>query len=135
MAKRLQPKTRAIRKLEELGWVVSDVERRIPGTRITKDAFGVIDLLALKGPHILGLQVTGLGQGKSANGNVAAHVKKMLAEPRLWDCLTAGMIVEVWGIRSKEVADGSWAIVRSFQLEGGDVSVFDDSSVLPGVPK
>lgn len=126
MAKRTTHKHRAFEKLTALGWTVGDVERRIPHSNITKDLFGVADLMAVRGKKTLALQVT-----SNNGGHVSKHVNKLLDEPRLWDCLTAGWIVEIWGIRNKPTRDGSFAVTRLFELhKDGSVSVHDASSIL-----
>lgn len=127
MAKqRITHKERAKRRLESLGWTVADVEKYQHFSRRRYDLFGIIDLLAVKETKTLGLQVT-----SSSGGNVAAHVEKMLAEPRLWDCLAANWLVEVWGVRSKPTRDGSFAVTRYFEMDKrGLVTPYDGSLIL-----
>lgn len=125
MAK-LTHKTQAMRKLEELGWVVDDVERCIRNGPRTRrfDLFGIIDVMAVKGDLTLGLQVT-------VPDRLADHQYKMLDEPRLYHCLRAGWLVELWGVRNKPTRDESFAAARSFELDGsGEVLLFDGSDVL-----
>lgn len=120
----LTHKEEARRRLEYLGWTAGDVERRIPKTNITVDLFGCLDIVGVKDDMTIGLQVT------SASA-VAPHVKKMLAEPRLWAILAAGWICECWGVRGHFAQDGSFAVVRSFELNRrGGVDVWEGSSVL-----
>jgi hypothetical protein len=127
MARKLTHKTRAMQKLESLGWTVGDVERVLRGLNRRFDLFGVADLLAIKrGKPTLAVQVTSAG-----NGNVSAHVEKLLAEPRLWNCLECNWLVEIWGVRNKPTRDGSFAVVRRFELNNrGGVAAFDESAVL-----
>lgn len=127
MAAKITHKTRAIRKLEELGWTAGDVERvvRTQGKAVSFDLFGCIDVVAVRDEVTLGLQVT-------SPTNVAAHVDKMLAEGRLWDCLAAGWLIECWGVRTKATRDGSFAVVRRFEMDKrGLVTPYDDSFVIP----
>ena len=119
-------KTRAMEKLQSLGWEVGDVERvvRTGGKAVSFDLFGCLDLVAIKGKRTLGLQVTD-------HTHVSHRVAKMEEEIRLWKCLEAGWLIEVWGVRNHEARDGSFAVVRSFELEkDGAVTVYGDSSVL-----
>lgn len=120
-------KHRAVQKLEALGWLVADVEKFHAHARRRMDLFGLVDLLAIRDDETLGLQVT-----SDAGGNVAAHVTKMLAEPRLVDCLRAGWRVELWGVRNRSVRDGSFALTREFCLTNGgkQIAVYQGSSVL-----
>lgn len=124
----LTHKTQAIRKLEALGWTADDVERCIRNGAMTRrfDLFGLVDVMAVKGDLTLGLQIT-----SDSGGNVSAHVQKMLDEPRLFHCLRAGWLVELWGVRNKATRDGSFAMLRSFELDGsGEVLLFNGSDVL-----
>lgn len=120
-------KHRALQKLEALGWLVADVEKWIAQAKRRIDLFGCIDLLAIRESETLGVQVT-----SDSGGNVAAHVDKMLAEPRLVDCLRAGWKVELWGVRNQSVRDGSFARARVFELTNGGktVAVYQGSDVL-----
>lgn len=118
-------KHRAVQKLEALGWLVADVEKYHAFARRSFDLFGCLDLLAIRAGETLGVQVT-------SPPNVGAHVTKMLAEPRLVDCLRAGWRIELWGIRNQSVRDGSFALARVFELTNGgkQVSVYQGSDVL-----
>lgn len=127
MAKKPTHKQRAINKLEALGWTVADVEKWIPQARRRIDMFNLLDIVAIREGQTLGLQVT-----SASGGNVAAHREKMLDEPRLVDCLRAGWLIELWGVRNKSTRDRSFAVVRKFQLinDGRQVAVYRTSSVL-----
>lgn len=131
LAKKLTHKTRAIRKLEELGWTVGDVERlvRRGPVAISFDLFGFIDLVGVKGSKTLGLQVT-------SRANSAARVDKMLngESVKLAACLKAKWIIECWGVRDKQVRDGSFAVIRYFELSDGGqtVTAYEGSSILKG---
>lgn len=127
MAKRnLTHKEQAKRHLESLGWEVGDVERviRNRGKAVSFDLFGFIDLLAIKGTRTLGLQVTD-------HTHISHRTSKMKQEARLWTCLEAGWEIEAWGVRNYAARDGSFAVVRKFELEKtGHVAVYNDSSIL-----
>ena len=118
-------KHRAVQKLEALGWQVADVEKWIAQAKRRIDLFGCLDLLAVRDGETLGVQVT-------SPPNVGAHVTKMLAEPRLVDCLRAGWRIELWGVRNQSVRDGSFALARVFELTNGGktVAVYQGSDVL-----
>jgi hypothetical protein len=112
MAKKLTHKTRAIRKLEELGWTVADVEKQLRHTFITQDLFGFADLCCMKGGFgVLLVQVT-------SPSHVAARVKKMLddEEGKVAEALRSGFFVEAYGMRDKPARDGSMVIARFFKL-------------------
>ena len=74
------------------GWIAQVVEQRIPHTFITRDLFGIIDIIAVvPGEAILGIQAT-----SNNGGTHAARVHKALAEPRLTTWLKAGGRFAVW---------------------------------------
>jgi len=54
----ISPNARALAECRRRGWPAQTVEQRIPHTFITRDLFGVIDIVALAGPRIIGIQVT-----------------------------------------------------------------------------
>ena len=92
------PTQRTIDELAKRGYMAEVVERWIPKTKVRKDLFGFIDILAVN-PHrflsgCLGIQVT-------TSSNLAARFKKICgpcAEQAL-NWLTAGNRIEVWGWR------------------------------------
>ncbi len=120
-------KQRALVKLEALGYVVADVEKWIARAKRRIDLFGCLDLLAIGEGVTLGVQVT-----SDNGGHVADHVRKMLAEPRLVDCLRAGWQIELWGVRNESTRDGTFALTRCFELVNGgkQVAVYQGSNVL-----
>lgn len=73
--------------LESDGWTVDNCDRWIPHTFITKDLFGMFDLIAIS-PHrgIMGVQVT----GGTSNSNFNARVSKIKANPALGIWLASG---------------------------------------------
>ena len=101
-------------QLEHEGWCCDVTERWIPHAKITKDLFGFLDLVAIRPGRILGVQAT-------SRSNVAARVKKILAEPRapLW--IRAGAEIEVWGWRLNP--DGSVRDCRVVALTLEDFGV------------
>lgn len=79
---------------KKLGWHVQVVERWNQWARRRIDLFGCIDIVAISGDRIIGIQAT-CGEG----GNHAARRAKALAEPRLRAWLAAGAGFEVWSWR------------------------------------
>ena len=83
--------------------MVEVVERRVPKTRITKDLFGFIDILAIEPREqgCLGIQAT-------TGSNHAARRKKILGhcheQAEKW--LAAGNRIEVWSWR--KLKKGGW---------------------------
>jgi hypothetical protein len=85
----ISPNARALAECRRRGWPAQTVEQRIPHTFITRDLFGVIDIVALAGPRIIGIQVT-------SGSNHAARIAKIAAEPRARAWCEAGGKIEVW---------------------------------------
>lgn len=110
----MTPSARALAEAKRRGWTAQVVEQtiRIPGGRTFKrDLLGCIDIIALTGAGILGIQVT-------SGSNSAARVAKILAEPRMKLWLEAGARLAVWSY-SKRGAKGKrkvWAL-REVEVE------------------
>lgn len=86
------PTQRSLAHLRKEGWTAGVVERWIEARKIRIDFCGGIDLIAFapdKG--ILGVQCC-------AASGLAAHRKKLLAEPRmkLWVESGAGLVIHAW---------------------------------------
>lgn len=97
----MTPSARAIADCKLRGWTAQVVEQtiRIPGGRTFKrDLYGCIDIVALTGAGILGIQVT------SGAHNAERHAK-ILAEPRMKLWLESGARLAVWSY-SKRGARG-----------------------------
>jgi hypothetical protein len=94
----LTPTFLSLRQLRAEGWTVDVCERWVPSGNIgqvRKDLFGLVDLVAVRGPVTMGVQTT-------SHSNAHARIKKMLdADHRpLLDALqTAGWVVVVHGWR------------------------------------
>src|SRR5262245_38915517 len=87
------PTARTLAHLRELGYLADRVEQRLPHCFVTRDLFGIIDVLAVRpGEPPLGIQCT-------SGSNVAARINKALACPGLPTWLLAGCRFEVWGWR------------------------------------
>ena len=128
MDKKPTHKQRAINKLEALGWMAADVEKWNAHSRKSSDLFGFIDVLAIRESQTLALQVT-------SDDHVADRKEKIMDKDHfhtLVECLRAGWMVEVWGVRNRSTRDLSFAVVRKFQLinDGRQVAVYRTSSVL-----
>jgi len=121
-------KQRALKMLESLGWTVADVEKWIPRTNIRVDLFGFADLLAVKGTQTLAVQATSIND--TGGGEFSRHVAKMIAEPRLGNCLDAGWLVELWAVRNTPTKSGQTVRIASFELLDEDILVCESSDVL-----
>lgn len=98
----MSPSARTKRMLERDGWTVETVERRTG--KVARDFLGCIDLLAMRGPDVLALQVTG-------GGNGPARVRKVEGcEAALAVMRECGWAIEVHDWRKR--ADGSWHLWR-----------------------
>lgn len=91
MTKPINAKGASIKLWESRGYIVADVESRIPTTFITKDAWGVLDTIAVGNGETVGVQVT-------TYSNVSARVKKITDSPALPFLREANwrIIVEGW---------------------------------------
>lgn len=116
----------SLKLLAARGWLAGDVEQWIPGTRITRDLWGLFDVLACHPEFgILGLQVTN-------SGNLGNHISAALhgegeLNGRLAKCLRSGMRVEYWGWRPNGTI-----LTRTLELSacGGYVTAFDGSEII-----
>lgn len=92
----MSPTARTMAELRKRGAVLVDVvERRIPHTFITKDLFGIIDVLAvMPSGKTVAVQATG-GSG----GNFAARVRKVVESDAIHLLRLAGWTVLVHGWR------------------------------------
>lgn len=96
------PTQRCLAELRAMGATAEVVEKRlpIPGKFVTQDLFGFLDIVALLGPNIIGIQCTSWA-------NHAARKTKILAEPRAKKWLAAGGLIELWSYR-KSRTSGHW---------------------------
>ena len=67
----MNPDNLTVKALQEQGYIAGIVERRI-SSRVKKDLFGFIDIIAIKGSVTLAVQAT-------SRSNVSARVKKCKA--------------------------------------------------------
>ena len=87
-----KPTQRTIAELKKRAATYQVVERWCSFSRRRIDLYGCIDVLALDGGGILGIQAT-------SGDNVSKRLEKAMAEPRLVTWLACGGRFEVWGFR------------------------------------
>jgi hypothetical protein len=95
------PTARSVEHLRACGWTVGVVEQRIPHTNITRDLYGFIDLLAIRGAETMAVQVT-------SGSNVSARVHKIAESEHVGAVRTAGWAIVVHGWRKN--ARGEWTL-------------------------
>ena len=78
--------------MRDNGWIAQVVEQTIRGKGIIfkRDLFGIIDILALRGEIILGVQTT-------SSSNVSSRVKKIADSEFLPAIRKAGIMLHVHG--------------------------------------
>lgn len=101
------PTARTLKALRELGYLADVAEKRVPKTRVTRDLFGFIDIVAIKaGEPILAVQAT----SDEGGGHGHARVKKIRGEcqeaARAW--LGACGRIEVWAWRKLKRSGDKW---------------------------
>ena len=97
----LSPTARSVEHLRAAGWTVGVVEQRIPHTNITRDLYGFIDLLAIRGDTTMAVQVT-------SGSNVASRVHKIAEAEAVGAVREAGWSIVVHGWRKN--AAGAWTL-------------------------
>lgn len=91
----MSPTQRTLKALRAKGLICGIVERRIPHTQITRDLFGIIDIIALDFSRgVVGVQST--GQAFSEHHNKLMYERRQ--ECQAW-LLTPGCHLELWGWR------------------------------------
>ena len=88
------PTQRTLALLRKEGWLAEVTEKWIPGANIRKDLWGFIDVLAIKGKEIMGVQST-------SYSNVSARVKKIEDSDNVAAVRDAGIGICVHGWRKK----------------------------------
>ena len=96
-SKKTSPLQRSKKLLEGEGYTVAIVERWNPWARVRQDLFGIIDLLAIKPGHTVGVQVTTLSHRQP-------HIDKIHASPHFSTLKQAGWRIELHSWR--ELKDG-----------------------------
>lgn len=93
------PTQRSLKLLRDDGYLVDVCERWIAQARKRKDLFGILDLCAVRGKEIVGVQVT-------SGSNVAARIKKITEHPSTPVLREAGVTLLVHGWRRN--SKGRW---------------------------
>jgi hypothetical protein len=91
--------------MRALGYLCGVVEQRVPYTHTTRDLFGFIDIVCVKGEDIVGVQTT-------SGDNVAARITKIV-EHENWPLVCNALRVVVQGWRRN--AQGRW-VLREVEL-------------------
>jgi hypothetical protein len=94
------PNSRSKAHMEKLGYIVDIVERRLPRGFVTKDLYGFIDLLCVKGEDIVGVQAT-------SGAHVADRVAKIVEHDN-WPLVCKAIRVVVHGWRKN--SEGRWVL-------------------------
>lgn len=98
----MTPTARTLAYLRAAGWpLVQVVEHWVPGARIRRDLFNIVDVLAVGPAGILGIQVT-------SGANVSARLRKIMSSPATPVLLAAGVQLVVHGWR--KAASGRWQL-------------------------
>lgn len=110
--KRTSPTQRTLAELRKCGATVAIVERWNSFAKIRQDLFGFIDVLALLGPNIIGVQAT-------TGSNHAARKAKILAEPRALAFVRAGGIIELhsWSETGPRGKKKTWTVRKEDIVE------------------
>lgn len=101
------PTARSLAYLREQGFICDVVERRVPGTFITKDFLGMFDILGIHVdiPGVLGVQTT-------SAGNQASRRTKVQESGHLSTWLAAGNRAHIhgWKLAGKRGARKTWQV-------------------------
>lgn len=117
-----QPIVRTLSFLRKQGYDCSIVERWNPYSKRKHDAFGFIDIIAVKpDTPILAIQATG-GSG----GNFAERRKKILSEPRVLTWLQAGGRIEIHAPTKRKIKRGGIAFRYEQRVEEITLDDFDN---------
>jgi hypothetical protein len=111
----MSPKARSLRDLRDRGFLVADVEKRlpIPGKFVTRDCYGFGDLLIAGHDPKLGAPLIGLVQVTST-GNMSAREKKIRALPEAARWLETGgaILLQGWSKRGKRGERKTWQLTE-----------------------
>lgn len=102
---------RSLIHTRKLGWPAAIVESPWnPHSRVRQDLFGFLDLLALTGNGLMGIQ--------ACRGNDAAkHRRKIEAEPNVRHWLTENLLLELWAWSKRKVKRGGKQMTWSLRRE------------------
>lgn len=118
------PTSRSMERLRRGGYTVDKVEQRVVKF-VTRDLFGIIDLLAMRAGELLAVQVT-------SSDHLATRITKCLAaeELRIWLSIQ-GARFECWGwaLRGARGERKLWTLRRvELLLVGEEVEVINHES-------
>ena len=108
--------SRTLRYLRDHGYKAEVVEKYLSFAKRRKDLFDIIDIIAIDGKNILGVQ--------SCSGSTfAEHDKKIIACPAATLWLASGGLLWLIGWRKKKLFRGSKAVrweerIKEYQLKG-----------------
>ncbi len=91
----------SVRHLEADGWLVDKVEQRVTSI-VTRDLFGFIDLIAIRGSETLAVQVT-------STANQANRIDKIAQSPYVAAVREAGWAIHVHGWKHSK-RSGEWEV-------------------------
>jgi hypothetical protein len=100
--KATSPTQRSLKHMRDAGYLCAIVEKWNMHAKVRQDLYGFIDVLAIKGEDIVGVQATS-GDG----GNVAARVAKIVDHEN-YSQVIAAMRITVHGWRKN--AAGRWTL-------------------------
>lgn len=86
------PTARSLALLRQEGWTAQVVERWNPYAKVRHDLFQCIDILAINGKAVLGVQAT-------SGSNISARLSKIASLPAATLWKASGGLLEVWGWR------------------------------------
>jgi hypothetical protein len=117
------PTARTLQWLRKEGFTAESTEKWIPvpkhpGGGIRRDLFGCIDIVAIQGCKLLGIQST-------SGGNHNARVLKAMAEPKLAEWLATGALFEVWSWTKK----GARGKRKTWQVRVEQLHRFENGAV------
>jgi hypothetical protein len=101
------PTKRTLALLRKQGFVAEVVERRVPGCLVSRDLFGIADVLAIHPEQYVVLLI----QATTAD-HFADRLRRVQGQPVLPSLLAAGVRVEIWA-GGKGVVDGMCGVKRS----------------------
>lgn len=100
----MTPTQRSLKAMRDLGYTCAIVERWCAYSRKRHDLFGFADLMCIH-PHMTPVLVQ-----VTSGTNLAARVRKIIAEPRALIAIQSGIGVEVHGWRKLKSNGNRWTI-------------------------
>ena len=110
----MSPTQRTLAFFRKQGFAVAITEHWNPFARIRQDLFGMIDILVLDPPKILGVQCT-------SRSNHSARVKKILANPCTKDWLLCNADLRVFSWKKGDKTPK----VTTFEVSGDEIEAWD----------